>query len=186
MSLLWQPSQPHQADVFLVVKLAAGKVNLCSPDHVSLLVHNVFNASIPRHHIPSESWEFEYGPADNDPEVAVEAAATKEGSKDGDVEMAEGTAQTQHEPEHPESSTSSGGRWVHSLTGDMIGGKSGYVEFTVIGYVPPRPREPRAPLTEGVKTYNCEPDAVCHRFDSTGPFLTRTRPKENRTSLARI
>ena len=120
---------------FRLVMLAAGKVNLCSPDHVSLLVHNVFNASIPRHHIPSESWEFEYGPAENDPEVAV-GGQTTENSKDGDVEMTEGAVQTPHEPEHPGASTSSGGRWLHSLTGDMIGGKSGYLEFTVIGCVP--------------------------------------------------
>ena len=119
-------------------KLVAGKVNLCSPDHVSLLVHSVFNASIPRHHIPSESWEFEYGPAENDPEVAAEELATKENLKDGDVKMAEGTEQTPHELDHPEASTSSGGRWVRSLTGDMIGGKSGYTEFTVIGWVSPR------------------------------------------------
>ena len=62
--------------------------------------------------------------------------------------MTEAVIQTPHEPEHPEASTSSGGRWVHSSTGEKIGGKSGYVEFTVIGYVLPRPREPRAPLTE--------------------------------------
>ena len=109
-----------------------GKVNLCSPDHISLLVHSVFNASIPRHHIPSESWEFEYGPAENDPEFAVEEPTNKE-SKDGDVEMVEVGERTPHEPGHPEAPTSSGGRWVHPLTGDMIGGKSGYVEFTVIG-----------------------------------------------------
>jgi hypothetical protein len=24
--------------------------------------------SIPRHHIPADQWEFEYGPAENDPE----------------------------------------------------------------------------------------------------------------------
>lgn len=47
--------------------------------------------------------------------------------------MAEGTEQTPHEQDHPAASTSSGGRWVHNLTGDKIGGKSGYVEFTVIG-----------------------------------------------------
>jgi DNA-directed RNA polymerase I subunit RPA43 len=115
------------------VKIAAGKVNLCSPDHVSLLIHNVFNASIPRHHIPSESWEFEYGPAENDPEIAAEGLTTKEDPNDGDVKMTEGGEQASHESNHPEASTSSGGRWVHNLTGDMIGGKFGYVEFTVIG-----------------------------------------------------
>ena len=115
------------------MKTTAGKVNLCSPDHVSLLVHNVFNASIPRHHIPSESWEFEYGPAENDPEVEVEEPATTGNSKDGDVKMTQEVEQTSQELDQPEASTSSGGRWVHNLTGDMVGGKSGYVEFTVIG-----------------------------------------------------
>ena len=89
----------------------------------------MFNASIPRHHIPSESWEFEYGPAENDPEVAFEEPTT------GDVEMAEGVEQTPDKSDHPEASTSNGGRWVHNMTGDMVGGKSGYVEFTVIGLV---------------------------------------------------
>jgi DNA-directed RNA polymerase I subunit RPA43 len=115
------------------MKTTAGKVNLCSPDHVSLLVHNVFNASIPRHHIPSESWEFEYGSAENDPEIAVEEPTTTGNSKDGDGKMAQEVEQTSQEPDQPEASTSSGGRWVHSLTGDIVGGISGYVEFTVIG-----------------------------------------------------
>lgn len=93
----------------------------------------MFNASIPRHHIPSESWEFEYGPAENDPEVAVEGPTAEENSKDGDIKMTERTEQIPHGPDHPEASTSSGGRWVRTLTGDMIGGNPGYVEFTVIG-----------------------------------------------------
>ena len=116
-------------------KIVAGKVNLCSPDHISLLVHNVFNASVPRHHIPSESWEFEYGPAENDPEFAFEEPTTRENPGDEDVEMEEGVERTPDKSDRPEASTSSGGRWVHNMTGDKIGGKSGYVEFTVIGFV---------------------------------------------------
>lgn len=100
---------------------------------MSLLVHNVFNASIPRHHIPLESWEFEYGPAENDPEVASEELTICESLKD--VEMTEGTERTPQAQDHPEASTSSGGRWVHTLTGNKIGGKFGFVRFTVIGYV---------------------------------------------------
>ncbi|GJE94424.1 DNA-directed RNA polymerase I subunit rpa43 [Phanerochaete sordida] len=93
-----------------------GKVNLCSPDHVSLLVHRTFNVSIPRHHIPTDNWEFEYGPAENDPEFGAEDAA--EGAEDA---------------EKPEETTESSGRWVHKLTGDKLGGKDGRLEFTVIG-----------------------------------------------------
>lgn len=103
---------------------------------MSLLIHNVFNASIPRHHIPSESWEFEYGSAENDPEVAVGEPPANENLKDGDVKMTDGTKQAPRALDHPEASTSSGGRWVHTLTCDKIGGKSGYLKFTVIGYVP--------------------------------------------------
>lgn len=89
-----------------------GKVNLCSPDHVSLLVHRTFNVSIPRHHIPTDNWEFEYGPAENDPEFGAEGA---------------------EDAEKPEATTESSGRWVHKLTGEKLGGKDGRLEFTVIG-----------------------------------------------------
>lgn len=93
----------------------AGKVNLCSPDHISLLVHRTFNVSIPRHHIPTDNWEFEYGPAENDPEYGGDEAGEE-------VEAEEANA-------HAESS----GRWVHKLTGDKLGGKDGSLEFTVVG-----------------------------------------------------
>ncbi|KIP11647.1 hypothetical protein PHLGIDRAFT_83323, partial [Phlebiopsis gigantea 11061_1 CR5-6] len=94
-----------------------GKVNLCSPDHVSLLVHRTFNVSIPRHHIPTDNWEFEYGPAENDPEYGGDEA---EG--EGEAEGADAQAQAEDS-----------GRWVHKLTSDNLGGKDGNLEFTVIG-----------------------------------------------------
>ncbi|KAF9531585.1 hypothetical protein CPB83DRAFT_867962 [Crepidotus variabilis] len=87
----------------------AGKINLSSPDHVALLVHKTFNVSIPRRHIPVDTWEFEQGPAENDPEF---------GNKD--------------EQEEDENSTS--GRWVHKLTGEPLGGRNSSLEFTVIGF----------------------------------------------------
>ena len=49
----------------------AGRVTLCSPDHVSLLLHRTLNVSTPRHDIPEDHWEFEYGPAENDPEFRI-------------------------------------------------------------------------------------------------------------------
>ncbi|KZP19833.1 hypothetical protein FIBSPDRAFT_911258 [Athelia psychrophila] len=88
-----------------------GKVNLCSPDHIALLVHRTFNVSIPRHHIPEDSWEFEYGAAENDPEFGTTA------EDDGDEEKPE----------------EEGGRWVHSITREKLGGPDGFLEFTVIG-----------------------------------------------------
>ncbi|GAA5825089.1 hypothetical protein JCM3770_004733 [Rhodotorula araucariae] len=41
-----------------------GTLTLASPSHVSLLLHNLFNASIPVSHIPTADWEF-------DPDCAV-------------------------------------------------------------------------------------------------------------------
>ncbi|KAJ7733750.1 hypothetical protein DFH07DRAFT_845309 [Mycena maculata] len=82
-----------------------GKINLCSPDHISLLLHRTFNVSIPRHHIPTDEWEFEQVPVEEDGE-------------------SEGEAPT-NDANH--------GRWVHKITGKPLGGKSGYLEFVVIG-----------------------------------------------------
>ena len=95
-----------------------GKVNLCSPDHVSLLVHRTFNVSIPRHHIPTDTWEFEYGPAENDPEFG---SAVQQATKGDDVK------------EDYTFSQDSGGKWVHRITADVLGGNGGLIEFTVIG-----------------------------------------------------
>jgi len=92
-----------------------GKVNLCSPDHVSLLVHRTFNVSIPRHHIPTDQWEFEYGPAENDPEFGVKVV-DDEGGIASTSEGVEGS-----------------GRWVHKTTGEKLGGEGGQLDFTVIG-----------------------------------------------------
>lgn len=90
-------------------------MNICSPDHISLLVHKTFNVSVPRHHI-REGWEFEHGAAENDPEFQpenLELDATGE-----PIPIAE-----------------QGGKWVHHLTGEKIGGDDGRVDFTVIGFV---------------------------------------------------
>ncbi|OAX36564.1 hypothetical protein K503DRAFT_744150 [Rhizopogon vinicolor AM-OR11-026] len=105
-----------------------GKVILCSPDHVSLLVHRTFNVSIPHHHIPQDVWEFEYGPAENDPEYGtgvVEPSVDKGEDatiKDGDDAQAAG-----------ETVEEASGRWVHRVTGTKLGGSDGYLEFTVVG-----------------------------------------------------
>jgi DNA-directed RNA polymerase I subunit RPA43 len=98
---------------------SAGKINLCSPDHVSLLVHRTFNVSIPRYHIPTDEWEFEYGAAENDPEFGTNAVRD-----DADVSVAQIPEEHGHVP---------GGKWVHKITGDSLGGPSGDLDFIVIG-----------------------------------------------------
>lgn len=104
-----------------------GRINLSSPDHVSLLVHKTFNVSIPRHHIPMDEWEFEYGPAENDPEFA-EAKEEAEGD-------AEAKAEGDDDAEKDEQEDSGSGRWVHRSTGERLGGSTGILQFTVIGCV---------------------------------------------------
>lgn len=119
---------------------AVGRINVCSPDHISLLVHRTFNVSIPRHHIPQDQWLFEYGPAENDPEFGEgrewDACGELKGAanREEDAEMIDSTGlKVSGETREAESS----GCWVHHLTGSKLGDPDGYVEFTVIGYVLP-------------------------------------------------
>jgi len=76
-----------------------------------MLVHRTFNVSIPRHHIPTETWEFEYGPAEF-------GLAAQEGDEDDSQAV-----------EH----SSGGGRWIHKVTGEVLDGSKGLLEFIVIG-----------------------------------------------------
>ncbi|KAH7913163.1 hypothetical protein BJ138DRAFT_668705 [Hygrophoropsis aurantiaca] len=116
-----------------------GKVNLCSPDHVSLLVHRTFNVSIPKHHLPEDQWEFEYGPAENDPIFGAGAEAPQQHNPSGEHGVAEdsteiGVVDLPQSPAENEAHGDEGnGRWVHRLTGTKLGGQDGYLEFTVIG-----------------------------------------------------
>ncbi|KAJ1304967.1 hypothetical protein OPQ81_005706 [Rhizoctonia solani] len=83
-----------------------GRISLHATDHIGLLVHRTFNASIDRAHIPGDGWEYVHGPVANDPEI-------NDDERQGDEES---------------------GRWINSETGETLGGDSGLVEFTVIGY----------------------------------------------------
>lgn len=87
-----------------------------------MLVHRTFNVSIPLHHIPTDQWEFEYGPAENDPEF---------GNLVDDIDMdADTTADAQGDDVQ---TTDQRGRWVHKVTGDRLGGKDRWLQFTVVG-----------------------------------------------------
>ena len=121
-----RPFAQLREDTRLTDVRVEGRVNLSSPDHISLLVHRTFNVSIPRHHIPSHIWEFEYGPAEEIP--AEEKPEEVEGKEEKDeVEDAE---EKDEETEQVET-----GRWVNKSTREPLGGSSRIVEFTVIGYV---------------------------------------------------
>jgi len=77
--------------------------------------------SIPRHHIPKSEWEFEYGPAENDPEFGPEANHETEAGADN------------LGPTSQKEAGDCGGKWVHHITDEILGGDDGYLEFTVIG-----------------------------------------------------
>ena len=47
--------------------ILVGSPTLSTPSHISLLLHNLFNASIPSAHIPADTWHF-------DPDFPVPAA----------------------------------------------------------------------------------------------------------------
>lgn len=97
------------------LRCTVGKINLCSPDHISLLLHRTFNVSIPRHHIPTDEWEFEHAPTDADAASGDETEPHNEPDEEG------------------EGAEDEGGRWVHKITGKRLGGEDGYLEFVVIG-----------------------------------------------------
>lgn len=109
-----------------------GKVSLASPDHLGLILHSTFNASIPRQHIRTDEWEFEYGPAENDPEFGQSVSwKTDEQTVIPDGEHAEVEGEAEAEAEEPQQT----GKWIRITDGESIGGEEGLVEFTVIGYV---------------------------------------------------
>jgi DNA-directed RNA polymerase I subunit RPA43 len=78
--------------------------------------------SIPRHHIPTDQWEFEYGPAENDPEFG-----------NADEEDAVDASQGDDDDDAQATTTDQRGRWVHKVTGDRLGGKDRWLQFTVVG-----------------------------------------------------
>lgn len=90
-------------------------------------MHKTFNVAIPRHHIQTESWAFEYGPAENDPEYgpdAMQSAAEldRDSTLVDDGKPDKGILGVDNE----------GGMWVHKVTGERLGGQDGILEFTVI------------------------------------------------------
>lgn len=67
-----------------------------------------------------DTWEFEYGAAENDPEFG---SAVQRPTKDDEI------------TKDQEDYSDSGGKWVHRVTADVLGGNGALIEFTVIGYV---------------------------------------------------
>lgn len=142
-----------------------GTPTLSTPSHISLLLHNLFNASIPSSQIPTSDYEFD--PEASIPaivlerrnaalplkrladEVAAKAAAEAEENKvDEDkavgttveIEDEEGKEEEELEEqkeveEEEEEEYAERGWWVHRKSREPLGGKEGRIEFTLVGCV---------------------------------------------------
>ncbi|KAH8119076.1 hypothetical protein DFH11DRAFT_1696937, partial [Phellopilus nigrolimitatus] len=165
-----------------------GKINLCSPDHISLLVHRTFNVSIPRHHIPIDHWEFEYGALENDPEFGPNAPGQDETEENVEDTMeAEGKVSGNAGAEETEETI---GVWVHKITGDRLGGDEGQLDFTIIdltvanqmlslvGSIQPDPFSPEhvpKPAVAKNSETDEEPDDGNEESDEEDPFSNLAR-----------
>ena len=89
--------------------MAVGQINLQSEDHIGLLIYGTFNASIPKAHIPSESYEWR----------ATEEANGEEEVNDVSESM-------------EERKRNQSGEWVDKRTGTSIGGEGGHLAFNVV------------------------------------------------------
>ncbi|GAA6020133.1 hypothetical protein JCM10207_006268 [Rhodosporidiobolus poonsookiae] len=131
-----------------------GTPTLSTPSHVSLLLHNLFNASIPSSHIPLDAYEFDADAAV--PAVVLErrntavplkkltekVTAKAEGAVEGeeeeekakeDEEVKDEEAEEEEQEEEEEEAFSERGWWVHRKTREPLGGKEGRIEFTLVG-----------------------------------------------------
>lgn len=130
-----------------------GTLTLASASHVSLLLHNLFNASIPVSHIPTDSWEWD--PDFPVPPVVLERrnaalplkqvvsdvvekaneAAKEEGGRDAATEELEKVVEEQEEAEKEEEEAefAERGWWVHRKSREPLGGQDGRLEFTLVG-----------------------------------------------------
>lgn len=116
-----------------ILKLSAAKVKISSTDHIGLLAHDVFNVSIPKHHIPSSEFVFQHGPAENDPTFGSAAAAW--GAAPSPNALGGAASGLGSGAWGVEGEDAAVGIWVGADGGQVLGGESGIVEFTVVGSV---------------------------------------------------
>ncbi|GJN88163.1 hypothetical protein Rhopal_001128-T1 [Rhodotorula paludigena] len=126
-----------------------GTLTLSSPSHVSLLLHNLFNASIPSSHVPSDTWVFDPDcpvpavvlerrnaavPLKSVVEEVVRSAEKSvegENAETGEVEEPK-LEEAKEEEAEEEGHDAERGWWVHRATREPLGGKDGRLEFTLV------------------------------------------------------
>lgn len=141
----------------LTSRPTVGTLTLASASHVSLLLHNLFNASIPVSHIPTDTWEWD--PDFPVPPVVLErrnaalplkqvvsdvvekaneaAKVDEEEGRGADAanEELEKVVEDQEEAakEEEEAEFAERGWWVHRKSREPLGGQDGRLEFTLVG-----------------------------------------------------
>jgi hypothetical protein len=130
-----------------------GTPTLSTSSHVSLLLHNLFNASIPSSHIPQDQYEFDPNcpvpsivlerrqqqPKPQKSAQELELAAKKarrealgiEGD-DAEDSDAEDEEEEKMEEEEEEEEYGEQGWWVDKQTRQPLGGQQGRIEFTLV------------------------------------------------------
>ncbi|GAA5879373.1 hypothetical protein JCM16303_003180 [Sporobolomyces ruberrimus] len=132
-----------------------GTPTLSTSSHVSLLLHNLFNASIPSSHIPQDLYEFD--PSFPVPAVVLERRQQTPKPTKSLEELAEASKKTQREAlgiegddaedsdgddedkedikmdeEEEEEEFEEQGWWVDKKTRQPLGGQQGRIEFTLV------------------------------------------------------
>lgn len=133
-------------------KPTAGRLSLATPSTISLLLHNLFNASISADQIPKDQYEWDpYArlPYSLAPQANLQFTSSssltspRKGSSvlPQDPTLGPDGAQLNADADDEENSGEDGeehdeaelGCWVHKETREPLGGSTGHIDFTVIG-----------------------------------------------------
>ncbi|KAL8280532.1 hypothetical protein RQP46_007180 [Phenoliferia psychrophenolica] len=136
-----------------------GSPSLSTPSHISLLLHNLFNASIPASQIPTDLYHFDSDypvpeaiqarqrlettfPTQVLAQAAVAVEEPAEGEEESEEEDEESKAERLQQEEEDRVKTEeeleratygAHGWWRHKVTNEPLGGAEGRVEFVIVG-----------------------------------------------------
>jgi hypothetical protein len=130
----------------------AGRLSLATPSTVSLLLHNLFNASISADQIPKDKYEWDPQarlPYSLVPLVGSFTSSTtprkasailpedpsfiQQEQSDMEYDEAEETGEAAYDEADAAEEEAELGAWVHKETREPLGGTTGHIDFTVIG-----------------------------------------------------
>ena len=115
----------------------AGKLSLATPSMISLLLHNLFNASIPSDQIPQDTYEWDadailpYSLAP--PPLTGAPDLSQRQPPQEDIESSQAGDSSAGRTEEAAELVAERGCWVHKKTRKPLGGADGKISFTVVG-----------------------------------------------------